>query len=136
MRRITLLAALALLTVSGPAFAGGAPAGQFVDLEPMGLPIVDHGTLVNYVFVYVRLVLAPMADVARVRDKEPFLRDALVRAAHRTPFTKPGDPNHIDQDRLDASLMRDAQMIVGPGQVTSVVVTSEQPQHRMIIPRS
>ena len=135
MRRIACLAALALFAAT-PAPAAPPPAGQYVDLEPVGLPIVDHGTLVNYVFVYVRLVLAPLADVSRIRDKEPFFRDALVRAAHRTPFTKPGDPNHIDQPKLVAAVMRDAQAIVGPGAVTSVVVTSEQPQHRLIVPRS
>jgi hypothetical protein len=135
MRRIALLAVLGLMAAT-PAIAGPPPAGQYVDLEPVGLPIVDHGVLLNYVFVYVRLNLAPLADVGRVRVKEPFFRDALVRDAHRTPFIRPGDPNHIDQAKLSASVMREAQAIVGPGAVTSVVVTSEQSQKRIPIPRT
>jgi hypothetical protein len=135
MRRIALLAVLSLLAAP-PAFAGPPPAGQYVDLEPVGLPIVDHGVLVNYIFVYVRLNLTPLADVGRVREKEPFFRDSLVRDAHRTPFVLPSDPNHIDQAKLSASVMREAQTIVGPGVVTSVVVTSEQSQKRIPIPRT
>ena len=135
MRRILMLAALASIFSSAGALAETGPAGQYVDLEPVGLPIVDHGELVNYVFVYVRLNLAPLADLSRARDKEPFFRDALVRDAHRTPFTKPGDWQHIDQARLSAAMMREAQAIAGPGVVTSVVVTSEQPQKHVVAPR-
>ena len=50
------------------------------------MPIVVDGQLVNYVFVYVRLNLTSGANATRLREKEPFFRDALVRAGHRTPF--------------------------------------------------
>ena len=43
------------------------------------MPIVVDGQLVNYVFVYVRINLKSGADVTKMREKEPFFRDALVR---------------------------------------------------------
>jgi len=143
MKRRALISAMALaaLPLLGSA-ARAAPAsepvqvGQYVDLQPVGLPIVARGQLVNYVFVYVRVNLAANADVTRLRDKEPFFRDALVRLAHRTPFTVAGDVNRIDEGRLTAALGREAAGIVGAGAIRSVVVTSQAPQHRVPNPRS
>jgi hypothetical protein len=134
----------AALLLAGPALAagGGAPkseatkaVGQYVDLQPVGLPIVVDGRLVNYVFVYVRLNLAGSANPSRWREKEPFFRDALVRAGHRTPFTRLDDYQKIDTSKLTATLMREAVTITGPGVIRSVVVTSEAPRRRAQTPR-
>ena len=109
--------------------------GQYVDLQPVAMPIVVDGQLVNYVFVYVRVNLKNGADVIKLRDKEPFFRDALVRDAHRTPFVVPGDWQKIDEAKLVATLTRDAVAITGPGVVASVAVTSQTPQKHVIAPR-
>ena len=110
---------------------GKGDVGQYVDLQTVGLPIVSKGQLVNYVFVYVRINLSNSANVSKLREKEPFFRDALVRAAHRTPFTLPSDLSKIDAPRLVAALTREASAIAGPGQIRSVVVTSQEPRRRM-----
>ena len=133
-----MLAGLALGAAAPGAVAwaaGAAQVGQYVDLQPVGLPIVDHGQVVNYVFISVRLNLSPTADAARLRDKEPFFRDALVRAGHRTPFGRAGDNNRLDESRISAALIRDAASIAGPGAVRSVVVTSQAPQRQVATPR-
>jgi hypothetical protein len=139
MRRRLLILALPLLTLSGPCAAAEdkkpQAVGQYVDLQPVAVPIVAGGLLVNYVFVYVRINLSGGADVGRLRAKEPFFRDALVRASHRTPFVIPGDWQRVDEARLTSVLLRDAQAIAGPGAVTSVVVTSQAPQHHVPPPR-
>lgn len=136
----------ALIAAAFTCAAAGAPAadskaeekgdvGQYVDLQPVGLPIVSKGQLVNYVFVYVRINLTSGASAAKLREKEPFFRDALVRAGHRTPFTHPTDFAQVDGPRLTATLARDAAAIVGPGQIRSVVITSQAPRRRMGLPR-
>ncbi|MCR5880342.1 hypothetical protein [Phenylobacterium sp. J367] len=101
----------------------------------MGLPIVAEGRLVNYVFVYVRINLTGSANTAQWRAREPFFRDALVRAGHRTPFTLKGDYQKIDTARLTAALTREAQRIAGPGVIQSVAVTSQAPRGRATAPR-
>ena len=139
MLRRTLIAALAAALMASSAEAGsGGPAqvGQYVDIQPVGLPIVVNGQLVNYVFVYVRLNLTAGADVSRLRNKEPYFRDALVRTAHRTPFTRLDDYNRIDEGRLTAVMMREATAIAGPGTIRSVVVSSQAPQRRVATPRA
>lgn len=144
MLRRALISAACVLLLAGPAAASsekkeGAPnkdVGQYVDLAPVGLPIVVDNQVVNYVFVYVRVNLTSSANVSRWREKEPAFRDALVRAGHRTPFTVKGDYQKIDVPRLVASLTRDANAITGAGVIKSVVVTSQAPQHRARVPSS
>ena len=142
MQRRLLIALAPLMFLSSTADASEdqkAPTkdvGQYVEMQPMAIPIVVKGELINYVFVYVRLNLTTSADVAKLRQKEPFFRDALVRAAHRTPFVVPSDYQKADEARLIASVMRDATALVGTGQIRSVVVTSQTPQKRVPQPRS
>jgi flagellar basal body-associated protein FliL len=135
------LFAVPLVLLAGAASAneekkkeGKGDVGQYVDLQPVGLPIVVKGQLVNYVFVYIRLNLTSSANAAKLREREPYFRDALVRAAHRTPFTLPSDWTKIDVPRLTAALYREASAITGPGQIRNVVVTSQQPRRRVATP--
>ena len=134
--RRRLIAALPLLLAAGAARAAAPDegahkqVGQYVDLQPVGLPIVVDGQLVNYVFVYVRLNLTAGADTSRWRAKEPFFRDVLVRIGHQTPFVVPGDYEKVDAAKLTAALTREAGAITGPGVIRSVVVTSQVPSRR------
>lgn len=139
MRRRHLLAALPLALAAGAA-AASEPAkkeggGQYVDLSPVALPIVVNNRLVNYVFVQVRINLSASADAPRVREKEPWFRDALVRAGHRTPFTKATDYTVIDEARMKAALMREAAAIVPARNLLSVSLISQTPKQRSGLPR-
>jgi hypothetical protein len=139
MRRTALIAvALAAILAGGPTLAAepAAPAtDQSVTLATVALPLVVDGQLANYVFVSVKLLLTPHADSLVLRDKEPYFRDALVRAAHRTPFVLRNDPNHLDDAKLKAAMYREAVALVGPGKIQGVVILSETPQHRRSAPR-
>lgn len=110
--------------------------GQYVDLQPVGLPIVADRKLVNYIFVYVRINLTSAANTSKLREKEPYFRDALVRSSHRTPYTDPKDYNRIDIKKLTDTMYRESVAITGPGQVKSVVVTSWSPRWKIATPRS
>lgn len=136
-----LLVLFAALTLVAPGIALAAEkekepkeVGQYVDLQPVAVPIVVQGQLVNYVFVYVRVNLKTGADVIKLRDKEPMFRDALVRDAHRAPFVIPSDWQKVDEAKLVAAMTRDANAIA-PGVVASVVVTSQKPQKHVMPPR-
>ena len=111
------------------------PAGQYVDLQPVAMPIVVNGALLNYVFVAVRINIAPNADIQKMREKEPFFRDALVRDAHRTSFVVPTDYDKVDEARLIAAMVRDARAIVGPAAIRSVTVISQTPQRHVAPPK-
>ena len=109
--------------------------GQYVDLSPVALPIVVKGKLINYVFASVRLNLSASADAAKLRAKEPYFRDALVRAAHRAPFTNPKSYVELDSARLKSTLLREAGAIAGARNFTGVTITSQTPKQRSGLPR-
>lgn len=130
------LIALTLISIATPALASGAKAekaakeemGQYVDLVPLTLPIIAGGQVKNYIFLRVRVNLTKSADAPKMRDKEPYLRDALVRAGYRTPFTRADTYLKVDEAKLSAALAKDAAQILGPGKVASVQVMSQDPQ--------
>ncbi len=131
MRRRDLIAASVSLA-AGPAAAAGdgdRPAGATLNVSGVGLPVIVGGRLRNYVFVSLRLHLGSATPEA-MRLKEPFLRDALVRAGHRTPFVVADDWTRLDEAALAASLMRAAATIAGRGAVSRVEVVSQAPRRR------
>jgi hypothetical protein len=93
-----------------------------------------QGRLVNYVFTSVRVILTPSANVTALRAKEPYFRDALVRVAHRTPFTLAGDPNRIDEAALRRAMGAEAARIAGPRSIAGIQVTSQAPKGRVRMP--
>ncbi|WP_296595855.1 hypothetical protein [Phenylobacterium sp.] len=137
IRRALIAAVLALAATAAHAAEGKkeggdkGDVGQYVDLQPVGLPIVRQGQVVNYIFVSVRINLTSAANAAKLREKEPYFRDALVRAGHRTPFTDPKNLAQINVPMLTAAMAREAARIAGPGQVLSVAVTQQAPRRRM-----
>jgi hypothetical protein len=141
LRRLLIVLAPLLILTQGAHASEGKKApktdvGQYVELQPLAMPIVVGGELVNYVFVYVRLNLASSANAMRLRGLEPYFRDALVRAGHRTPFVVPTNYQKVDEARLTAAMMREATAIAGPGQIRSVVVTSQTPSRGVPQPRA
>ncbi|MBB4797754.1 hypothetical protein HNP32_001478 [Brevundimonas bullata] len=136
MKRRALIQAGALLTVS--AVASGARASEkaepaaapFLNLPGMGLPVITDGRVRNYVFIVLKLHLGPAYAVEAVRAKEAHLRDALVRAGHRTPFVLPNTWVALDTAALSASLIRSASTLIGRGAVTRVEVVSQTPRRR------
>jgi len=137
MIRRLLIAAALWMSVTGAARAAEEPvkeAGQYVDLSPVALPIIVDGRLVNYVFVSARVNLTRSANVVKLRTREPYFRDALVRAGHRTPFTKPNDFMSVDEKKLTAALFRDAVALTSSHDIQSVVITSQTPKNRRSVP--
>ena len=134
MRRRDLIAASLVVPSVAAATAAHAAdtpsSGSSLAIAGVGLPIIAGGRVRNYVFVSLRLHLGGSATPEAMRPKEAYLRDALVRAGHRTPFVVADDWTRIDTAALSASLMRAAATIAGRGAVTRVEVVSQAPRRR------
>ena len=128
MRRRDLIA-LSVSTADG----AGQAAGAVLNMAGIGLPVIAGGRIRNYVFVSLRLHLGGGATAQSMRLKEPYLRDALVRAAHRTPFLNAADWNVLNGGALSAGLLRAAATIAGRGQVTRVEIVSQTPRRRVTV---
>lgn len=142
MRRRQILAALPFALAAGAARASGGGGEEskkveerWVNLAPVALPIAVNGKLINYVFCSLRVNLTAAADPAKMRTKEPWFRDAIVRAGHRTPFTLATDYTRIDEVRLKAALLREAGAIAGARNIASVALMRQDPKQRNRLPR-
>lgn len=142
MRRLTL-SLIATLTVLAAAPGSAEEAkgastkatGQYVDLAAVALPIVLDNRIINYVFVSVRVNLSAGANAPKLQSKEPYFRDALVRAGHRTPFTRLDNFTVVDDAKLKASMYAAAVAIAGQNNVASVTILSETPKQRGGFPK-
>ena len=85
-------------------------------------------------FVALRLELGAGKTLEQIKPKEAFFRDALVKAAHRTPFTVPGDWTRLDERALSAALVSASAGISGRGSIRRVVVVSQTPRRRTGLP--
>lgn len=135
MDRRTLIAAgtvaLAGALARAAAASGNTPAAPpSLSIAGLGLPVIEGGRLRNYVFVSLRLELGAGKTMEQIKPKEAFFRDALVRAAHRSPFTVPGDWTRLDERALSAALVSAANNISGRGSVARVDVLSQSPRRR------
>lgn len=138
MNRRALIAAggLALAAASARASSPKAESAEApaLGIAGVGLPVIEGGRLRNYVFVSLRLNLGAGKTVEQMRPKEAFFRDALVKAAHRTPFTVPGDWTRLDERALSNALVAAANSISGRGSVTRVEVVAQNPRRRSGMP--
>ena len=142
MIRRSLLLAFVVLTAA-PALAAepaktgtgkDGPAGQYVDVSPVAIPILADGRLVNYVFVTFRVQLTAMADASKWRAKEPYFRDALARIGNRGSFADPKDYAAVDAPKLTAAFQREAVAIAGKD-VKGVAITAQVAKQRLGLPR-
>jgi hypothetical protein len=134
MRRRSLIIAATALAAE-PAVAGEtAPGAAVLNISGVGLPVIEGGRLRNYVFVSLRLHLGAGKTPEQMRAKEPFIRDALVRAAHRTPFVVPGDWMALNPATLAATTLRVGRALAGAGAVTRVEIVSQTPRRRTGVP--
>jgi len=134
-RDIFALGSLALAGAAATrASAGDAPAASedaaSLNIAGVGLPIISGGRIRNYVFVTVRLYLGGGQTPETMRAKDPYFRDALVRAGHRTPFVLADDWTRVDDAAVCAMLMAAAPGISGPGSVVRAEVTLQAPRRR------
>ena len=137
MNRRTLLTAGPLIaagTTASSALAGEKKGGNTeapaLNIAGLGLPIIAGGRIRNYVFVTLRLTLGSSATLEQIRVKEPFFRDALVKAAHRTPFVVADDWTVVNAGAVCASVMRMAPGIAGAGKVARAEILIQTPRRR------
>jgi hypothetical protein len=134
MRMLAAALALGLLIAVAPVqpvLAAETSGPQTVALEAVALPIIVDGRLINYVFCSIRLDLYPNVDGAKVRAKEEYFRDDLVRVGHRTPFVRKDDYTHVDAARVRAEILRIAPSLVGPRMVRSATIIKQASQKLM-----
>jgi hypothetical protein len=97
-----------------PTAADDKEIARSIDLSGLVFPMFDEkGKLKNYIFVSARMLAGPGKDVWKYREQQHFIRDAIVRAAHRKSFNAKGDYTKLDEKLAADTCIRVANEIVG-----------------------
>ena len=134
MPKIAHILALIAALIATPAMAveGAAPIkiDPSIPLAPVAVPITENGKLVNYVFLSIKVMLSPKADLYKLVGQEPYFRDALVRAGHRQSLGVPGDSNRVDEKLVKAVLKREAASFMDARMIASIEIVRQDPKKR------
>jgi hypothetical protein len=143
MRKAAILALLAALAV--PVFAasaaeekkeaakeGGAEGeaqkgkpGTNVDMPFLMAPMTNaNGKLAGYAYLSTRLTASSEANALVVRDKLPFIQDAMVRDVNGAAITTHDDLEKVDIAGTERRLLADASKVMGAGKVKVLTICS------------
>lgn len=123
------LAALFIAAAAPSAMAADAKNSdveRFIVADNVITPVVRDGRLQNYLFVTVRVDLPDQGDVWRLRTRSAFLRDALLRAGHRTPLSDPKNDRLLNEAAALAAFRAAAIESLGSNGVKSVSIVQVQ----------
>jgi len=101
-----------------------AASSRSMDAPYLAVPVVRDGQLVNYLFVSIRIEIAPGVDLWRTRERAHFLRDALVRASHANDLSDPADNNALNDARAIAVYHAAAVEALGAQAVGAVSIVA------------
>lgn len=76
----------------------GGENPRAIVLPSMALPAFRDGVLENYLFVSVRLIAADGVDAWRMRERAHYMRDAMIRAAHRRSVARADNVTEVDEE--------------------------------------
>lgn len=86
-------------------------------------PVVRNGKLVNYLFVSIDVEFSDKADVLKLRDRAHFLRDAMLRASHRSALADPNDDFKLNYQAANPVFWQAATDALGAQNVKKVSIT-------------
>lgn len=133
-RRNLFLFVFTAATVPAPAVWAAKPKTASPDpnvrLANVGVPIIQGGRVINYVFVAVKLNLTPKAVVVTIKEKEPFFRDRIVHVSHQVDFAEPGRTDRLDEAKFSKIMLKEFSDIAGKGMIASVEVALQNPKAR------
>ena len=87
-------------------------------------PVVRDGKLVNYLFVTVEVDFTDKANALKLRDRAHFLRDALLRASHRTPLADPKADDKLNTPAAITVFRTAATSVLGAENIKTVSIVA------------
>ncbi len=102
-----------------------------VSVPLVAFPVTRGDQLSHYVFVSMRLKVADGHDAWRARERSHWVRDAIVRAAHRADVVVPEAGGVLDEDRARAMVLEAVAEVLDPNAVADVAFTQVNGSHRL-----
>jgi hypothetical protein len=111
---------------AGEGKKGGKP-GTNVDMPYLIAPLTNaDGKLTGYAYLSSRLTAASDTIALAVREKLPFIQDAMLRDVNAEPVTTPDDPEKVDIPGTEKRLLSDATKVMGAGKVKLITLCTVQ----------
>jgi hypothetical protein len=121
---LTAVSLAAVMSAFSPAFAqdhavdGAQPSeaevARSIELSGLVFPVFDEKRrLKNYLFVNARMLAGPNKDVWKYREQQHFIRDAILRAAHKVSLNAKGNFKKLDEALAAAECLKAANDVVG-----------------------
>jgi hypothetical protein len=99
------------------------PAGTNVDMPFLMAPMTGaDGKLSGYAYLSTRLTAASEANALLVREKLPFIQDAMVRDVNGITITTADDLEKVDIAATERRLLADASKVMGAGKVKHLTI--------------
>lgn len=111
-------AAAAFAPPAGEGGGEGTPSeaevARSLELGGLVFPVFDEKLkLKNYLFISARMLAGPGKDVWKYREQQHFIRDAILRAAHKKSFHVKGNIRKLDETFAAAECIKVANQVVG-----------------------
>jgi hypothetical protein len=111
---------------AGEGKKGGKP-GTNVDMPYLIAPLTNaDGKLTGYAYLSSRLTAASDVIALAVRDKLPFIQDAMLRDVNAESVATADDPEKVDIPGVEKRLLSDATKVMGPGKVKLITLCTVQ----------
>src|SRR5207344_1312390 len=99
------------------------PPGTNVDMPYLMAPMTGaDGKLSGYAYMSTRLTASTEANALVVREKLPFIQDAMVRDVNNAAITTPDDLEKVDVAGTERRLLADASKVMGAGKVKVLTI--------------
>lgn len=101
--------------------------GTNVDLPNMMAPLTnEEGKLIGYAYLSARLTASSEGITTAVREKLPFIQDAILRNVNADTISVPDDPEKVDLTGVEKRLLAEATKVMGAGKVKSITLCTVQ----------
>jgi hypothetical protein len=111
---------------AGEAAKKGKP-GTNVDLPYLMAPLTNpDGKLLGYAYLSSRLTATSEGVVTAVREKLPFIQDAMLRNVNADPISTPDDPEKVDIVGVEKRLLAEAAKVMGAGKIKVITLCTVQ----------
>ena len=101
--------------------------GTNIDLPYLMAPLTNpDGKLIGYAYLSSRLTAASEKNALAVREKLPFIQDAMLRDVNADPISTADDPEKVDIAGVERRLLVEAAKVMGAGKVKVITLCTVQ----------
>jgi hypothetical protein len=101
--------------------------GTNVDMPLLMAPLTNEdGKLHGYAYISSRLTASSEGAVTDVREKIPFIQDAMVRDINNAGVTTADDREKVDIPSVESRLLANARKVMGANKVKQITICTVQ----------